>query len=244
MKFIDTFFVVATIERLGRRKLLLAGTFGTLFCHIAFAITFGVLQSIGLAQSPAEGVASCEDGQIVVSAASIWVAVIMYIFVAAWDISWAGLMFVVASEILPSSIRGIGMGLAIFGFWLALFITEISFQSMWASMTMPGTFAFYACMTLLVLIFVYLWVPETKGESLEEITETFRLKRERRRASKPCDDTQPTNKDMELLAMNTYGSVTMMDSSIEMIDGSHSVVPPTTYGKQSMGAGDILQGQD
>eukprot|EP00922_Rhytidocystis_sp_ex-Travisia-forbesii_P038769 GHVS01057781.1.p3 GENE.GHVS01057781.1~~GHVS01057781.1.p3 ORF type:complete len:156 (+),score=17.85 GHVS01057781.1:1074-1541(+) len=152
----------------------------------------------------------------------------MYLFIAAWDISWAGLMFVVASEILPSAIRGVGMGLSIFAFWLALFVTEISFQSMWVAMTIPGTFAFYACMTALVLVFVYVYVPETKGESLEEITEKFRLKRD-----------PPST---QLHTMNTLGSVsTMIGGSTKMTESSSGPVSPTTYGKQLMGRGDRLE---
>eukprot|EP00922_Rhytidocystis_sp_ex-Travisia-forbesii_P047350 GHVS01070516.1.p1 GENE.GHVS01070516.1~~GHVS01070516.1.p1 ORF type:complete len:508 (-),score=63.11 GHVS01070516.1:377-1834(-) len=180
VKLVDTFVVVATIERLGRRTLLLIGTWGSFVCHIAFAIAFAVLQSQGLARSPSEGVANCKQGQIVMNAGSVWVVIIMYLFVAAWDISWAGLMFVVASEILPTAIRGIGMGLSIFFFWLTLFVTEISFQSMWAAITVPGTFGVYACMTGLVVVFVYVYVPETMGDSLEDITEGFRIKRDRR----------------------------------------------------------------
>eukprot|EP00922_Rhytidocystis_sp_ex-Travisia-forbesii_P038779 GHVS01057792.1.p1 GENE.GHVS01057792.1~~GHVS01057792.1.p1 ORF type:complete len:156 (+),score=19.24 GHVS01057792.1:558-1025(+) len=145
----------------------------------------------------------------------------MYLFIAAWDISWAGLMFVVASEILPSAIRGVGMGLSIFAFWLALFVTEISFQSMWGAMTIPGTFAFYACMSALVLVFVYVYVPETKGESLEEITEKFRLKR----------DPAST----QLRTMNTVGSVTaMVDGSTKTTEDVSGIVSATTYGKQTM----------
>lgn len=177
MKFIDTFIVVATVEVVGRRKLLLLGTFGTLICHIVFAILFRVLEDMGLAGGPEQGVANCREGDVVVSWVSILVAINMYAFIAAWDISWAGLMFVVASEILPSSIRGIGMGISIFFFWLTLFITEVSFQSMWIAMTMAGTFGFYAGLTMIVLVFVWVFVPETKGESLEEITEKFRLKK-------------------------------------------------------------------
>eukprot|EP00921_Rhytidocystis_pertsovi_P008646 GHVQ01014105.1.p1 GENE.GHVQ01014105.1~~GHVQ01014105.1.p1 ORF type:complete len:518 (+),score=42.93 GHVQ01014105.1:745-2298(+) len=177
MKFVDTFFVVATVEKIGRKPLLLIGTLGTLVCHIAFSITFGILQSQGLARSPEEGIANCTPGDVVLSGASIWVAIIMYLFICFWDISWAGLMFVVASEVLPTAVRGVGMGLSIFFFWLMLFVTEISFLSMWQAMTVPGTFAFYACMTAIVLVFVYLFVPETKQKSLEEIAESFRLKR-------------------------------------------------------------------
>eukprot|EP00922_Rhytidocystis_sp_ex-Travisia-forbesii_P044091 GHVS01065744.1.p1 GENE.GHVS01065744.1~~GHVS01065744.1.p1 ORF type:complete len:605 (-),score=94.59 GHVS01065744.1:175-1989(-) len=231
MKFVDTFFVLATVETLGRRRLLLAGSWGTFFCHIAFAITFAVLQNDGLARSPSEGIAGCVKGQIVMSPASVWVAIIMYLFIAAWDISWAGLMFVVASEILPSSIRGIGMGLSIFFFWLTLFITEISFQSMWAAMTIPGTFGFYACTTALVLVFVYLYVPETKGESLEEITEKFRLKKLGRRPSKPDGDeyTQTSNKlQPQLHTMDTDGIVTtLMTGAQEMTEGGCSLAPRT-----------------
>eukprot|EP00922_Rhytidocystis_sp_ex-Travisia-forbesii_P044095 GHVS01065748.1.p1 GENE.GHVS01065748.1~~GHVS01065748.1.p1 ORF type:complete len:129 (-),score=20.08 GHVS01065748.1:287-673(-) len=125
------------------------------------------------------------------------------------------------------------MGLSIFFFWLTLFITEISFQSMWAAMTIPGTFGFYACTTALVLVFVYLYVPETKGDSLEEITERFRLKRLGRRPSKPDDDqleyTQTSNKQQpQLHTMNTDGSVTtLMTDAQEMAEGGRSLAPRT-----------------
>lgn len=45
-----------------------------------------------------------------------------------WEISWAGLMYVCASEIIPSNARGVGMGLVVSCFWISLFLSQLCFE--------------------------------------------------------------------------------------------------------------------
>eukprot|EP01055_Gregarina_sp_Pseudo9_P005593 Gregarina_sp_Pseudo_9__5592@NODE_759_length_2259_cov_6_604955_g715_i0_p3_GENE_NODE_759_length_2259_cov_6_604955_g715_i0NODE_759_length_2259_cov_6_604955_g715_i0_p3_ORF_typecomplete_len104_score0_52Sugar_tr/PF00083_24/9_7e11GPDPase_memb/PF10110_9/5_3e02GPDPase_memb/PF10110_9/0_0088OAD_gamma/PF04277_13/2_9_NODE_759_length_2259_cov_6_604955_g715_i0168479 len=55
-----------------------------------------------------------------------------------WNISWAGLMFVVASEVLPSNIRGIGMGIVIASFWILAFVFQLIFRLLVLEITATG----------------------------------------------------------------------------------------------------------
>lgn len=71
---------------------------------------------------------------------SVAVMLLLWGLMFFWNISWAGLMFVVASEILPSNIRGIGMGLAIAGFWLLAFVFQLIFRLMILTITPTGKY--------------------------------------------------------------------------------------------------------
>lgn len=90
------------VDRVGRRSLLLVGSSLMLLSHVAFAICF----------------ASIEAHESAVDLESVGIA-ILYVFIYAWNFSWAPLMWVVCSELLPDELRSIGMGLTFAVFWLA-----------------------------------------------------------------------------------------------------------------------------
>uniref|UniRef100_A0A0G4FFA5 Major facilitator superfamily (MFS) profile domain-containing protein n=1 Tax=Chromera velia CCMP2878 TaxID=1169474 RepID=A0A0G4FFA5_9ALVE len=163
----------------GRRKLLLVGTFGAFVCHLMFVAAFSMLpehpKSFERLLSEAAGGAGLSQPRGV-----ILVLVTMYLYMFFWNFSWAGLMFVVASEVLPSGVRGQGMGLVVITYWLVSFIMQLTLESSFEVFTKSGTFALYAFLTLLALLFTYTYIPETKGKSLEEITKFFEKRRKRR----------------------------------------------------------------
>ena len=54
------------------------------------------------------------------------------------SISWAGLMYVVASEVLPQEVRSLGMGCVITTFWVFAFIIQSTLESMFTLLTRSG----------------------------------------------------------------------------------------------------------
>ena len=90
-------------------------------------------------------------------------------FVASFAISLGPVMWVLLSEIFPNQYRGMAMSLA--GFWNATVSASVTFifpweLSHWGS---AGTFLGYGLMAAAALIFVLLFIPETKGKTLEEL---------------------------------------------------------------------------
>ncbi|CAG8447194.1 7246_t:CDS:10 [Dentiscutata erythropus] len=77
------------------------------------------------------------------------------------------------SELLPLSIRGRGVGVSSAANWAATFLVGILFLPLAGIITVPGTFWMFAMFTILTWWFVYLFIPETAGRSLEEIQKMF-----------------------------------------------------------------------
>lgn len=93
-------------------------------------------------------------------------------FVASFAISLGPVMWVLLSEIFPNQHRGAAISLA--GFWNSVVSALVTFVFPWelSNFGAAGTFLGYGLFALAALIFVFLFIPETKGKSLEEL-ETF-----------------------------------------------------------------------
>ncbi len=90
-------------------------------------------------------------------------------FVASFAISLGPVMWVLLSEIFPNQYRGVAMSLA--GFWNSAVSASVTFifpweLSHWGS---AGTFLGYGLLAALALAFILLFIPETKGKTLEEL---------------------------------------------------------------------------
>jgi Na+/melibiose symporter-like transporter len=72
-------------------------------------------------------------------------------------------------EVLPLSVRGTAMGVAVFGNWAANFLVSQTFPPLLKSLGAGTVFLGYAGLGILAGLFVMFFVTETKGRSLEEI---------------------------------------------------------------------------
>jgi MFS transporter, SP family, xylose:H+ symportor len=148
-----TFTIVAiwTVDRWGRKPLMIIGASG-----------MGVsLTAIGLATY-------CQQTQA-------WLLLFMLSYIACFAMAVGPVTWVILSEIFPTKIRGRAMAIATFCLWLANFIVSQTFPMMahnqWLVATFHGGFPFwlYAAFCAVLVVFMYLAVPETKGKTLEEI---------------------------------------------------------------------------
>lgn len=83
--------------------------------------------------------------------------------------------FTYSAEVFPLSHREVGMSWAVATclFWAA--VLSITFPRMKTAMTVPGAFGFYAGLNITALVMIFLFVPETKQRTLEELDYIFAI---------------------------------------------------------------------
>lgn len=140
---------VLFLDKLGRRKFLLIGVAIMLISQLGIILGF-VMQNEFVA---------------------ILALVSVLAYVAGFAISLGPILWVVLSEIYPLKIRGQALGIALFVNWLTNYLVVLTFLIFINKMGIAGTFCLYGVITLITLIFIYRYIPETKGKSLEEIEE-------------------------------------------------------------------------
>jgi sugar porter (SP) family MFS transporter len=96
----------------------------------------------------------------------------IYIFAVGFCFSYAGVPWIYCAEIFPLRIRGVGMACCTATHWLFNFVIARSVPYMVSNIGYGAYFVFGTCLTLSIP-FVYFFVPETKGLSLEEVDVLF-----------------------------------------------------------------------
>jgi SP family arabinose:H+ symporter-like MFS transporter len=91
-------------------------------------------------------------------------------FVAGHAIGNGAVCWVIISEIFPTKVRGTAMSIATTAIWIFAYLTDQFFPLMQVRLGSSGTFFAFAAMAAVNFIFVLLFVPETKGYSLEQIS--------------------------------------------------------------------------
>ena len=150
-----TALALSTIDRFGRRRLLLAGT---------VVMTLAMLALGAIGAFPLAG-----------GAIAAWITLAaMLVFLASFAMSWGLCTRVVISELLPQRVRGTAMGLVLVLNWTANFCVGLLFPVMLAHLGQALTFLTFAAVGAVALGFVTWRVPETKGRTLEEIQSALR----------------------------------------------------------------------
>lgn len=149
VNLIFTFIGMFTVDKLGRKALMLLGAGGLagIFAVIG-AMYFFHIQGLPLLI-------------MVVSA------------IACYAMSIAPVTWVVLSEIFPNRIRGVAMSIATFALWTACFILTYTFPLLNKLLKASGTFWLYGLICVIGFWFIFTRLPETKGKSLEEIENEF-----------------------------------------------------------------------
>jgi sugar porter (SP) family MFS transporter len=160
-----TLIAIAFIDRLGRRKLLLAGLVGMGVSLLAVGAAF---QFIEQAPNPA---AAAGAGP---SWAGIVTLLALVVFIVCFAFSLGPVVWTVINEIFPGRIRGRGVALATAVNWGAAFLVSQCFLSLVDAMGNALTFWLFALFCGVGWVWIYYSVPETKGQSLEQIETMWR----------------------------------------------------------------------
>ena len=152
-----TLLAIFTVEKIGRKPLLIAGSLCMGLGAFGVALTFGV------------------DGLQLITMISIM------LYSAAFMFSWGPICRVLISEIFPKTIRGAAVAIAVAAQWIFNFIVSSTFVPMF-NMHLSGgdnfghwfTYALYGVMSIVAAVFVWRLVPETKGKTLEEMNNLWK----------------------------------------------------------------------
>jgi sugar porter (SP) family MFS transporter len=143
-----TLLAMSVIDKFGRKRLLIIGSFGMI---LFLGLTAMAFKDPGVADKN----------------------VIFYLigFIAFFAFSQGAVIWVFISEIFPNSVRSQGGSLGSFTHWVMAAIISWAFPIVVEGSPLGGyySFIFYMVMMVLHLIFVWKFLPETKGRSLEEI---------------------------------------------------------------------------
>ena len=93
----------------------------------------------------------------------------MFVYIGGYQMGYGPITWCVLSEIYPSAIRGKAMALSVEVNFMAKFLIQLLFPTVQELLGWSGSFLMFACFGLVGLFFIGIFVPETKGMSLEEI---------------------------------------------------------------------------
>jgi len=147
-----TLVAVFTVEKLGRKPLLIVGSIGMAIGALGVAVT-----SVSDVLPPA------------IAAISIMVYSACFMF------SWGPICWVLISEIFPNTIRSQATAIAVAFQWIFNFIVSSTFVPMY-NMSHAFTYGLYCAICVLAALFVWKFVPETKGKTLEEMNALWKRK--------------------------------------------------------------------
>ena len=142
---IFTLVALFTIDRYGRRVLLLTGIAGLLLTYAAL----GVCYELHFQGRP--------------------MLILVVLAIACYAMSLAPVTWVVIAEIFPNRIRGTAMSIAIAALWIACFVLTYTFPLLNARLGPAGMFWTYGIICMAGWLFLYRRLPETKQKSLEQI---------------------------------------------------------------------------
>jgi sugar porter (SP) family MFS transporter len=145
-----TLVAISTIDRLGRRPLMMIASSG-------MAVSLGVLAVLFLQAPPP----------------AILVLGAILVYVASFSVGLGPGVWVVISELFPTRIRGRAMSIATLCLWLACILVTSTFLSLVEAVGSAGAFSIYAAASVLNFLFIWRVMPETKGRSLEEIERSW-----------------------------------------------------------------------
>jgi MFS transporter, SP family, xylose:H+ symportor len=149
INLICTFIAIGTVDRIGRRPLMMLGFAGTALVHFLLGLAY----HSGLT--------------------GIFVLGLTLAAIGCYSMTLAPVVWVLISEIFPNRIRGAAVSVAVSGLWIACFILTFTFPPLNRALGPAGTFWLYGAICLAGFFFMKRFVPETKNKTLEQIEKDF-----------------------------------------------------------------------
>ncbi len=147
VNLLGTIVALFLMDRAGRRKLLLWTSAGMALSLFAVAALFRQ-------ESP--------DFRLIMAG--------VLVYVACFAIGLGPVTWVYISELFPSAIRARAVSLALVVLWIACLVVTITFLTLIRVLGTGWTFCLYGVLSLLTFFFVLALLPETRGQSLEQIS--------------------------------------------------------------------------
>ena len=152
-----TLVAIFTVEKWGRKPLLICGSVGMAIGAFGVAVTFG---------NPA---------------LSLVTMISIMVYSASFMFSWGPICWVLIAEIFPNTIRGAAVAIAVAFQWIFNWIVSSTFVPMFNMKTASDpnfvhwfTYGLYGLICVAAAVFVWRLVPETKGKTLEEMSKLWK----------------------------------------------------------------------
>jgi len=145
VNLVFTFVAIGTVDKFGRKVLLLLGSAGLAASYVLVGWSF---------------YAGVEGG---------WVVFLTVMAIAFYSFSLAPVMWVLLSEIFPNRIRGAAMSISVSALWIGCFTLSYFFPILNNAFGSAKTFWLYGLICVAGFLFILFVLPETKGKSLEQI---------------------------------------------------------------------------
>ncbi|MGA3333179.1 MAG: sugar porter family MFS transporter [Terracidiphilus sp.] len=147
------FTVVAMllVDRFGRRRLMILGCLAIGASHLAASLAY---------RAHLQG---------------FWVLALTLTAIACYAMSLAPVTWVLITEIFPNRLRASAVSISVASLWVASFVLTYTFPFLNRSLGASGAFLIYAGVCFAGAVFVFLSVPETMGQSLEELERVARI---------------------------------------------------------------------
>lgn len=156
VNFLSTFIAAVVIDKLGRKMLLYISGVSMVITLISLGSYFYV-----------------NTGDTDVSNIG-WIPLIsLIVYVIGFSLGFGPIPWLMMGEILPARIRGTAASIATAFNWTCTFVVTKTYEDFKELIGAYGTFWFFGIICAIGLIFVNVWVPETRGRSLEEIEKRF-----------------------------------------------------------------------
>jgi MFS family permease len=193
VNLVFTMAALAVIDRLGRKKLMLVGSIGYIVSLGAVAGTFvlfkeefaraiAAMQAVanardsGATEAVIAGLQSQEALAVAaVGAGGSVILVSLMVFIASHAFGQGAVIWVFVSEIFPNRVRARGQALASCALWVANALIAQVFPMLLGTLGGGACFAIFAGFMTLQLIWVIVYMPETKGIPLEEIQKQLHI---------------------------------------------------------------------
>lgn len=170
VNLVFTLVAMGTVDKWGRRKLMLLGSGGLALIYLLVGL-FYFLNVSG------------------------WPLLLLVVCaIAVYAMSLAPITWVVLSEIFPNRLRGLAMSVATFALWVASALLVLTFPLLNKAFGASGTFWIYGIICIAGFVYIYCFLPETKGKSLEEIEQQLTKGVSPTRAKKPNSKDSPDTK--------------------------------------------------
>lgn len=148
VNFAFTLLALAFIDRFGRRFLMFIGSVGLVATLILVSRAFYLESFSGM-------------------------PIFLFVYIAFFAFSQGAVIWVFISEIFPNVVRARGQALGSFTHWILAAVIAMVFPYITQTLGAANTFMAFAFVMVLQFLFVWRWMPETKGRSLEELEENY-----------------------------------------------------------------------
>ncbi|MDB5128689.1 sugar porter family MFS transporter [Mucilaginibacter sp.] len=157
VNLIFTIVAFPLIDKVGRKKLLIVGSWVMGLCMFLLAALFYFNKL---------------DNYFVLGS--------IFVYIGGFACSWGVVLWVYVAEIFPNKIRGTATSIAVFGNWVANSIVSLTFPLMLSGLGAPITFFMYALINFSMIFFVTRYLFETKGVPLEKIEALYNITPEKK----------------------------------------------------------------